>query len=150
MTRYELIEKVTVGAVPARVWQALTAWDRQSEWVMGTRTYATDLAGQALGGGFVAFTGIGPIGFRDSMVITEWVPPHVCRVRHTGRVVRGTGAFEVEPQGRTGSIVTWSEQIDMPFGGLGDAIWPLVHSVSSWALRRSLQRFAQWAPTYPQ
>ena len=147
---FELREQVSVPAVPARVWDALTAWDRQSEWMVGTRTYATDLAGRAPGGGVSAFTGVGPIGFTDTMVITEWSPPTVCRVRHTGRVVRGTGAFEVGPDRSDGSVVTWTESIVLPFGRLGEAAWTLIRPITSWAMRRSLRRFASWAPRYPQ
>lgn len=148
-TVYEVRERVNVAAPPERVWQALTAWDRQSEWVLATRTYATDLAGQGLGGGLSARTGLGPFGFTDTMVITEWAPPRVCRVRHTGRLVRGTGCFEVDPHG-TGALVTWSEQLILPFGRLGESLWPLIESMTSWALRRSLRRFASWAPAYPR
>ena len=145
----ELVERVTVDAPAARVWQALTAWDRQSEWVIATRTYATALAGQGVGGGLSAYTGLGPIRFKDTMVITEWLPPSVCRVRHTGWVVRGTGAFEVEPAGDR-AVVIWSERLTLPFGRIGAAFWPVVRPVASWSLRRSLHRFAAWAPAYPR
>lgn len=145
----ELIEKVVVEAPAERAWDAMTAWDRQSEWMLGTRVYATDLDGRAVGGGLSAFTGVGPIGFTDTMVITEWSPPSVCRVRHTGRVVRGTATFEVAPVGPGRSLVTWSEQIIVPFGGVGEAIWPLIGPAVAWGLRRSLRVFARWAPTYP-
>ncbi len=147
---FELVEQVTVSAPAARVWQALTAWDRQSEWVLATQTYATDLAGQGVGGGLTAYTGLGPFRIKDTMIITEWAPPKLCRVRHTGRVVRGTGAFEVEEAGESAALVTWTETVSMPFAGLGETCWPLVRPVASWALRRSLQRFADWAPAYPR
>lgn len=146
----EVVERVAVPAPAHRVWEALTAWDRQSEWVMLTRVYATDLAGRAVGGGLTAVTGIGPITlFTDPMVITEWSPPRLCRVRHAGRVVRGTASFEVSAQGPGQSIVTWSEHIVPPFGRLGEALWPVVEPFVAWGLRRSLLRFAAWAPNYP-
>jgi len=147
---FELVEQVIVDAPAARVWQALTAWDRQSEWVIATRAYATDLAGQGVGGGLAAFTGLGPIRLKDTMVITEWLPPSVCRVRHTGRVIRGTGVFQVEPTDDRRAVVTWSEHLTMPFGRVGEACWPVVRLVASRLLRRSLQRFAAWAPAYPR
>lgn len=147
---FELAEKVTVDAPAQRVWQAMTAWDRQSEWVIATRTYATDLVGQGVGGGLESFTGVGPLRFKDTMVITEWRPPKICRVRHTGRVIRGTGAFEVESAGESRAVVTWKESLLMPFGRVGERCWPAVRPIASWMLRRSLKRFADWAPAYPR
>ncbi|MGB9376620.1 MAG: SRPBCC family protein [Mycobacteriales bacterium] len=149
MTVYKIAERVTVNAPAARVWQALTAWDRQSDWVIATQTYATELAGQGVGGGLSAYTGFGPLRFKDTMVITEWQPPTICRVRHTGRVVRGTGTFEVQPTGERTAAVIWSENLQLPGGRLAEMSWPAIHLVSSWLLRRSLRRFADWAPAYP-
>jgi uncharacterized protein YndB with AHSA1/START domain len=146
---FEIAEQVTVYARPSRVWEALTAWDLQSEWVLGTRVYATDLEGRAVGGGLTAITGVGPLSFTDTMVITEWSPPSVCRVRHTGRVVRGTASFEVAADGPNRAVVTWSEFIAPPLGRVGEFGWPLVRPLASWALRYSLRRFARWAPAYP-
>lgn len=145
----EIVEKIAVAAPAERAWDALTAWDRQSEWMLGTRVYATHLDGRAIGGGLSAFTGIGPVGITDTMEITEWSPPAVCRVRHTGRVVRGTATFQVHADGPNRSVVTWSEQIIVPFGALGEAMWPLVRPAVAWGLRHSLRAFARWAPTYP-
>jgi hypothetical protein len=39
-----------------------------------------------------AWTGVGPLGFLDTMEITRWEPPRSCHVLHTGKVVKGTGA----------------------------------------------------------
>lgn len=147
---FEVVERVSVDAPAGRVWQALTAWDRQSDWVIATRTYATALAGQGVGGGLSAYTGLGPLRVKDTMVITEWRPPEVCRVRHTGRVVRGSGTFKVEPDGDLRAVVTWSENLHLPLGPVGEAAWPVLKPIASWLLRRSLRRFAAWAPSYPR
>ncbi|MEP6696349.1 MAG: SRPBCC family protein [Pseudonocardiales bacterium] len=149
MSAVDIRERVTVYARPDRVWEALTAWERQTEWVLGTRVYATALEGRSVGGGLTAITGIGPLAFTDTMVITEWSPPALCRVRHTGHVVRGTAAFEVAADGPSRAIVTWSEHIILPFGRVGEFAWPLARPLVSWALRLSLRRFARWAPSYP-
>jgi uncharacterized protein YndB with AHSA1/START domain len=145
-----MIERMPVAAPARRVWDALTAWDRQSEWMLGTRVYATALEGWGVGGELTAFTGIGPLGFHDHMVITEWSPPKLCRVRHTGHVVRGTATFEVAEDGPACAVVTWSEFLLVPFGRLGEVGWTVSRPAFAWALRRSLRRFAEWAPTYPQ
>ncbi len=146
---FEISRRITVFARPSRVWEALTAWDRQSEWVPLTRVYATDLGGRAVGGGLTAITGIGPLAFTDTMVITEWSPPTLCRVRHTGRVVRGTASFVVVADGSNRAAVTWSEEIIPPLGRAGELCWPVVRPIVSGLLWYSLRRFARWAPRYP-
>lgn len=122
---------VHLGAPVERVWAATTDWEAQSAWMIGTRVRSTAQDGQGVGGGIEAWTGIGPFGFLDTMVITAWDPPHRCLVRHTGRVVRGTGAFEVAPAPGGGSVLTWSEDLNLPGGRLGRLGW--------WALRPAVR-----------
>ncbi len=81
------------------------------------------------------------------MVITEWDPPRRAVVQHTGRIVRGPGTFEVTPQG-AGSLVTWTEQLWLPFGLLGQLGWPLVKPAAVAGVRLSLKRFADFARRY--
>lgn len=127
-------------AAPAEAsWTALSDWDSQGEWMMGTRVRATAQGGQGVGGEIEAWTGVGPIGFLDTMVITEWAPPKRCLVRHTGRVVRGTGAFEVEDAGNGRSRILWSEQLDLPLGYVGYAGWLLARPAVRWGVVRSLR-----------
>ena len=45
----------------------------------------------------------------DTMTITVWEPPHRAVVRHTGKVVKGSGAFEVEAVAPGRSRGVWSE-----------------------------------------
>ena len=46
-------------------------WSRQREWMWGTQVRG----GTGAGAEVVARTGIGPVGFADAIVITEWDPP---------------------------------------------------------------------------
>lgn len=134
---------VLVDAPAEVVWQAVTDWPGQSDWMLGTRVWATERDGVGVGGGVAAFTGTGRWGFLDTMVITRWEPPHRCDVLHTGRVVRGTGRFEVVslPGGR--SRFVWSEELDLPWGPLGRLGWPVVRPAFALGVRRSLERLAQ-------
>ena len=54
-------------------------------------------------------------------------PPASLHVRHTGRVVRGSGVFEVFalPGGQRSRFV-WPERLDLPLGAIGRAGWLLV------------------------
>jgi hypothetical protein len=134
---------VIIDAPPQLVWDAVTDWPRQSEWMMGTTVRATDHDGVGVGGGLEAFTGVGRAGFLDTMVITEWDPPRRCVVRHTGDVVKGLGIFEVValPQGR--SRFVWAEELDLPLGVLGRMGWPIVRPGFAWGVRRSLMKLAR-------
>ena len=133
---------VDIDAPPETVWGAVTDWPRQGDWMMLTRVRGTALGGVGVGGGVEAFTGIARLGFLDTMEITEWEPPHRCLVRHTGSVVRGTGAFEVWPLPGGRARLYWSEDLDLPLGTLGRGGWVLVQPVFARFVRRSLQRLA--------
>jgi hypothetical protein len=133
---------VDVDAPAEATWAAAVDWARQGEWMLGTRVTPTAGGGQGVGGRLEAFSGIGPIGFLDPMEITLWQPPRACHVKHLGRVVRGTGAFEVEPRGDNRSRFHWSEEIELPWGVLGRFGWLLVRPLFALAVRVSLRRFA--------
>ena len=96
-----------------------------------------------MGGRIEAYTGRRPFGFLDTMEITLWQPPRACHVVHTGRVVRGTGAFEVEPRGDGRSRFLWREDLDLPLGLLGRLGWPLVRPFFAYGVQVSLRRFAR-------
>ncbi len=143
----ELTVTVDVDAPVPRVWAALTDWQRQGDWMLGTTVRPTAGAGDQVGDEIEARTGVGKLGFSDRMRITRWEPPHVCEVLHVGRLVRGPGTFAVRERG-TGSTVVWSEQLDLPFGRLGRWGWPVVRPAARWGLQLSLHRFARWARDY--
>lgn len=129
---------VDVAADPETVFAAVVDWQRQGEWIPLTRVRV--LAGEpGLGQRVIARTGVGPVGFDDPMTVTWWDPPHRCEVLHTGRVVRGSGAFVVEPA-PGGSRFTWEERVLVPGGPLAPLLWPLGRLVSraslAWAQRR--------------
>jgi len=92
---------------------------------------------------------LGRVGVLDTMLITSWEPPRRVDVRHTGRVVRGTGTFEVRPRDGGGSTFVWTEGLDLPLGALGRAGWPLVRPVMAAGVRLSLRRFAAYAQAHP-
>ena len=135
----ELVVRVDVAAPAEQVWAALTDWKGHDRWMLLTR--AEGATGQ--GGEVRAFTGVGPVGFTDTMTIVVWEPPRRAVVRHTGAVVRGSGAFEVEPLGPHRSRVVWSEWLDLPFGALGRAGWRFARPVARWGVRHSLRRLAR-------
>ena len=139
-----LILRVDVDASVEQTWAGATDWARQGEWMLGTSVKPTRKGGQGVGGGIEAFTGFGRVGFLDTMDITLWEPPHRCHVLHTGKLVRGTGWFDVEPRGEALSTFVWREDLELPLGALGRAGWPLVKPVFAYGVKLSLERFARW------
>ncbi|HZU56391.1 MAG TPA: SRPBCC family protein [Actinocrinis sp.] len=142
MATAHLSVSVLVSAPVQEVWDATTDWERQSGWMLGTRVRGTAQGGRGVGGGIEAWTGIGPIGFLDTMVITAWEPPHRCLVEHTGRLLKGSGAFEVADAGDGVSRLTWTEDIKLPLGVLGRIGWPLVRPVVRLGIAHSLGKLA--------
>ena len=127
-----------IEAPAGHVWGVLTDWERQGEWMPATRVRSFD--GHAPGGRIEARTGLGRLGFLDTMEITSWDPPRRCDVIHTGRVLRGAGSFAVEHLGAGRCRVVWEERVELPLGRLGRAGWPIVRPLARAGLRFALRR----------
>lgn len=136
----ELVVRQDVDAPPERVFAALTDWEAHDRWMVLTRAEG----GHGPGARIEAFTGIGRVGFLDTMTITLWEPPERAVVRHTGKVVRGSGAFEVETVAPGRSRVVWTEWVELPLGALGRLGWPLARPGLRFFLQLSLRRLARY------
>lgn len=101
MALIEIVREVDL--IPAESWKRLTDWEAHGRFVPLTRITPTER-------GFVARTGVGPVGFDDPMDVVEWREPSFCRLEKRGRRVTGWAELGVEPLG-TGSRVTWREDI---------------------------------------
>ena len=106
------------------VWSALVDWQGQSDWMLQTKVWSELDQDRTVKNGkgvlIFAFTGLFPklypklkLGILDTMEVTKWKPPVICEVVHIGRVIRGTGKFELKPvQG--GTVFFWQEEILAP------------------------------------
>ncbi|MFY0407873.1 SRPBCC family protein [Solicola sp. PLA-1-18] len=123
---------VDVAAPAQVVWDYVTHWERQSEWIPLT---SVRVDGEIV----VARTALGPVGFDDVMEVTTWDPPYLCETLHTGTVVKGIGIFRVTPKG-SGCTFTWGERAEVPGGPLAPYLWPLakpfLHLAFAYSLRR--------------
>jgi Polyketide cyclase / dehydrase and lipid transport len=137
VTTLEITARVLLRAEPARVWRAAMDWPGQGDWMLATRVRG----GQGVGAEVVARTGVGPVGVTDTMVITQWDPPRRCIVRHTGRVLRGTGVFEVVPRGAA-SEFAWTERLQVP-RHVPRLARRLAAGGGRWVMGASLRRFAR-------
>ena len=136
----ELVVSQVVAAPAQRTWDVLTDWSVHDDWMVLTRATGGNAPGETI----EAFTGIGRLGFLDTMTITSWEPPRRAVVRHTGRVVRGSGAFEVQALGDNRCRVVWSEWVQLPFGLLGRLAWPVARVAVRALLQVSLRRLARY------
>lgn len=130
---------IDIDAPPEAVWDYVTDWGRQGEWIPLTRVRKD-------GETIIARTGIGPLGFEDTMEVRGWDPPHMCETIHTGRVVRGIGIFECRADltdpGRTRFV--WTERAEIPGGPVAPLLWrvakPGLVMGFNYALRRLRDR----------
>jgi hypothetical protein len=147
-----LVRRQVDVAVPAeRLWDYVTDWPRQGEWMPQTRVEPVDDRDPAhgVGGRFRAWSGLGPVGFWDDMTITTWERAAdgggVCEVLHMGKVVRGEGVFEVLATGPASSRFLWQEMAAVPLGRVGAAGWgvlgrPALERLVDLGLRRMKAR----------
>jgi len=97
-----------------RVWAALADWESQGDWMLQTRVDVTSDIREGVGTTIAAFTGIGKLGVMDHMVVTSWQPPNICDVLHTGKIIKGTGRFELVAIDAETTRFNWSEEILAP------------------------------------
>ncbi len=135
--------EVPVRAPVEEVFAAFTDWQAQGEWMLGTDVRPVFGPAQGVGGRIEAWTGVGRVGFLDTMVITEWEAPRRVVVAHTGSVVRGDGIMEVNPGIADESVFVWGERLELPLGVLGRAGWPIVRPAFARGVKTSLLRFAE-------
>ena len=143
----ELVVSVDVAAPLERVWATLIDWDSHGDWMVLTKVDRATHDGDGVGAGIEASTGFGPLLMRDTMTVSQWQPPPArparCVVEHTGAIVRGAGAFEVQELSADTSRVIWSEWVRLPFGLLGELGWIVVRPITAVFLNVSLRRLAR-------
>ena len=90
-----------------------------------------------------AFTGVGSIGFLDTMMVTAYEPPHRWVMDKDGDLLRGVGIMQVDPLPAGGCRVTWANDLRLPFGVVGRAGWLVAKPIAQLALGASLRRLAR-------
>ena len=125
-----------------KVWAALADWESQGEWMLQTKVEVTSDVREGVGTSIAAFTGIGKLGIMDHMTVTSWEPPTVCDVLHTGKIIKGTGRFQLSALTPQSTRFDWSEDILAPralFLLIAPGLYIGVR-ISLSALRRQLQQ----------
>ena len=135
---------IDLNTDPDTAFAAVADLPSQEKWIIATRLYPIEgpVSIPQVGSRMAAFTGLGSIGFLDTMVVTEYDPPWRWVTQHEGDFVQGVGIFEIELTG-DGCRFTWAEELDLPFGILGRLGWPLIKPVARLGLLASLKRMAK-------
>src|SRR6476661_10987943 len=99
-------------APPPMVWGVLADFAAYGSWMPLTRMRLDD-GDPHPGWGFAGVSGLGPLAFTDSMLLTDWTPPQdgrpaSFRVVKTGRLLGGWARVQVVPRGR-GSRIIWDQ-----------------------------------------
>lgn len=124
-------------------YSAITNWSAQSEWMIGTKVWLSRGDGNSVGSEISAFTGIGKLGFLDTMTITKLIPPQLVEVLHTGKVLRGEGRFELTAVANSKTRFDWYERVEIPFGWAGLLAWWLIRPGFTFGVWISLRKLAR-------
>ncbi|MGN9807790.1 SRPBCC family protein [Micromonospora sp. BQ11] len=138
----EVTATVIVDAPAERVFAALIAWERQSDWIPFTKV--TIVEGDGGEGSLIeAVTAIGPAVLRDEMRVVRVDAPYEIGVVHCGKLLRGPGVLRCTPLERDRTQVVWHEWFHLPGGAAGRVAWPLLWPGSKVSLTQALKKFGR-------
>lgn len=88
--------------------------------MLQTKVWVTSQIREGVGTSISAFTGplyksypkFSKLGLLDTMVVTSWQVPERCEVMHTGKILKGLGAFELIEISPNLTRFKWSEGIE--------------------------------------
>jgi uncharacterized membrane protein len=138
----EVTATVIVNAPAGRVFDALTAWNRQGDWIPFTTVRVVDGDGGE-GTSIEAVTKVGPAALRDKMRVVKMDRPYEVRVVHYGAALRGPGTMRCTQLGGDRTQVVWHEWFHLPGGSVGRFVWPVLWPGSKVSLNQALRRFAR-------
>lgn len=116
------LEVSVEAAAPRRVvWEVLTRWEEQPRWMRDAKEVHVTSA-HRVGEGVELSCPTNLLGFtvEDRMRVTRWEDERVLEVTHLGRIITGTGAFELTELDADRTRIDWWEEIDPPLGALGE------------------------------
>jgi hypothetical protein len=128
----------------AVVWDVLTRWEEQPRWMLDAKeVHVTSAHREGLGVELRCPTNLLGFTVQDTMVVTGWEEGRLLEVTHTGRIITGTGAFELSDLPDGGTRIGWWEEVDPPLGAIGELgaqvfALPIIRRI----FRRSLRNLA--------
>jgi len=154
-TNNHLAHTVEINKPVKDVWQHLVDWRGQSDWMLQTKVWSELDQDRTVKNGkgvlIFAFTGLFSnlypklkLGVLDTMEVTQWQPPTRCDVVHIGRIIRGTGKFELVEKKKMTTFY-WSEEIIAPA-----ILLAILKPFILLGVRISLRRFARLVEGSPE
>jgi hypothetical protein len=156
MARFSVSQDVRAPA--SRVWAELVDWRKHGDWAPLTSVRVTTDRADGIGAGFVARTGVGPLGFDDPMTVVRWQPPGGdgpgdapgrCDVEKHGRVIHGKAWFEVVPLPDGRARVLWHEDVTVTPHSITRYAGPLLALAGKVGFGRTLKAMARAAEQRP-
>lgn len=146
MARFTAVVRTPASA--ARTWELLTDWPAHGRWIPLTAVRLLTPRGRGLGARFNGRTGLGPLGFDDPMEVVEWREPAPgvpgrARLAKQGRLVLGGAEIEVESTPGGGSVVRWTEDVQVAPVRLTRPFDPLLAALGRRAFERALRAMAR-------
>jgi carbon monoxide dehydrogenase subunit G len=139
---------------PGLVWEILTDWERQSEWMLEmAEIVVTSAAREGVGVEAKATVSIAGIKTTDVVRVDVWEPEEHLGLRHEGWV-RGRGDIRLSPNGNRGTRIDWTEELHPPWGIFGAIGLRLFRPLLARTFRRDLALLqklvrSRAAPGYP-
>ena len=118
MKTVTLTFKININSSQKAVFDYLTDWEKQSDWIKFTTVHQLSNAPKE-DVNLLAITRLGPIKLLDTMVVTDWQPYERIVVEHTGRLILGKGIFSVKRLTSNSCEFTWQEITPVPFSQVG-------------------------------
>jgi carbon monoxide dehydrogenase subunit G len=115
--------EVSVEAAASRqvVWDVLTDWERQSEWMVDAKSVEVLTPERdGLGVTIRCPTDLLGVTVEDVMRVTAWSEPDLLEVTHLGRIITGSGAFALVALAPDRTRIDWWEEVDPPLGVVGE------------------------------
>jgi hypothetical protein len=146
MASNKLSISLTIPSAQEEVWKKIADWKSQGDWMLQTKVWVTSDQTEGIGTSIAAFTGplyflyprFKSLGLLDLMVVTRWQPPQLCDVDHVGKILKGSGTFQLTKISETETRFDWSETIIAP-----KAMYLLAVPFLYIGVRISLARFAR-------
>jgi hypothetical protein len=124
------------------VWDVLTRWELQPDWMLDAKAvHVLTPQRQGVGVTLRCPTNLLGVTVQDVMRVTGWQEPAYLEVTHLGSIITGHGAFELTTLPDGGTRLVWWEEVDPPLGALGEwgastLVLPVLRRIFSRSLAR--------------